>query len=117
MRTMRMFDDDNGGVRAFHRGMDGPIPEPLIDPAIAAQSSVDGTGPLTLHMPRHAYAPVIFTSSHSGRAYPPAFLPPARLPPLNLRRSEDSFVDELFGAAPDHGAPLLAANFPRAFCD
>ena len=40
-----------------------------------------------------------------------------RLCPLSLRRSEDCFVDELFGAAPDHGAPLLAANFPRAFCD
>jgi N-formylglutamate deformylase len=40
-----------------------------------------------------------------------------RLPPTSLRRSEDCFVDELFGAAPAHGAPLLAANFPRAFCD
>ena len=36
---------------------------------------------------------------------------------LSLRRSEDSFVDELFGAAPEHGAPLLAATFPRAWCD
>jgi N-formylglutamate deformylase len=40
-----------------------------------------------------------------------------RLRALDLRRSEDSFVDELFSAAPAHGAPLLAANFPRAFCD
>jgi len=40
-----------------------------------------------------------------------------RLCPLSLRRSEDSFVDELFAAAPANGAPLLAANFPRAFCD
>ena len=40
-----------------------------------------------------------------------------RLCPLSLRRSEDCFVDELFAAAPAHGAPLLAANFPRAFCD
>jgi len=114
---MRIFADDNGRVPAFHRGMDGPIPEPLIDPAIAARASAEGSGPLTLRMPRHAYAPVVFTSSHSGRDYSPAFLAEARLPPLNLRRSEDSFVDELFDAAPDHGAPLLAANFPRAFCD
>ena len=41
----------------------------------------------------------------------------SRLDRLSLRRSEDSFVDELFAAAPEHGAPLLAATFPRAFCD
>ncbi len=114
---MRIFADDNRRIPAFHRGMDGPLPEPLIDPLVASQASVGGSDPLTLRMPRHAFAPVVFTSSHSGRDYSPAFLAAARLPPLNLRRSEDSFVDELFGAAPDHGAPLLAANFPRAFCD
>jgi N-formylglutamate deformylase len=112
-----MFAGDNGGIRAFHRGMDGPIPAPFIDPAVAAQTSADETSPFTLLMPRHAYAPVVFTSSHSGRAYSPAFLASARLCPLSLRRSEDSFVEELFASAPDHGAPLLAANFPRAFCD
>jgi N-formylglutamate deformylase len=37
--------------------------------------------------------------------------------PIALRRSEDSFVDELFGAAPAHGAPLIAASFPRVWCD
>jgi N-formylglutamate deformylase len=36
---------------------------------------------------------------------------------LALRRSEDSFVDELFAAAPAHGAPLIAASFPRVWCD
>ena len=30
---------------------------------------------------------------------------------------EDGFVDELFAAAPALGAPLLAATFPRVFCD
>lgn len=40
-----------------------------------------------------------------------------RLGPAALRRSEDCFVDELFAAAPEHGAPLLAATFPRALCD
>ncbi len=61
--------------------------------------------------------PLLFASPHSGRFYPPAFLAAARLDALNLRRSEDSFVDELFDAASEHGAPLLAATFPRAFCD
>jgi N-formylglutamate amidohydrolase len=36
---------------------------------------------------------------------------------LTLRRSEDSFVDELFSAAPSRGAPLLRALFPRAYVD
>ena len=41
----------------------------------------------------------------------------ARLDEATLRRSEDSFVDEIFAAAPEHGAPLIAATFPRAYCD
>ena len=61
--------------------------------------------------------PLVFASPHSGRHYPSAFLAAARLDPLALRRSEDSFVDELFASAPDHGAPLIAATFPRAYCD
>ncbi len=34
-----------------------------------------------------------------------------------IRSSEDAFVDQLFGAAPDFGAPLLAADVPRAYID
>jgi len=75
------------------------------------------TVPVTVLRPARQTVPVIFASPHSGRAYPPDFLAAARLDALNLRRSEDSFVDELFSAAPDFGAPLLAATFPRAFCD
>jgi N-formylglutamate deformylase len=60
---------------------------------------------------------VVFASAHSGRLYPPDFIAAARLDALGLRRSEDSFVDALFEAAPTYGAPLLAATFPRAFCD
>ena len=62
-------------------------------------------------------APVIFTSPHSGRDYSAAFIAQARLDRRTLRRSEDSFVDDLFAAAPECGAVLLAARFPRAFCD
>ncbi len=67
--------------------------------------------------PARQTIPIIFASPHSGRSYPDDLLAAARLDALNLRRSEDSFVDELFAAAPDHGAPLLAATFPRAYCD
>lgn len=73
--------------------------------------------PLRVHHPLRQTAPLVFASAHSGRAYPPEFLAAARLDPLGLRRSEDGFVDRLFAAAPDHGAPLLTASFPRAFCD
>jgi N-formylglutamate amidohydrolase len=73
--------------------------------------------PYLLTRPVRRTAPLVFASPHSGRAYPPDFVAAARLDPLALRRSEDGFVDELFAAAPDLGAPLLAATFPRVFCD
>ncbi|MFQ8432366.1 N-formylglutamate amidohydrolase [Amaricoccus sp. W119] len=59
----------------------------------------------------------IFSSPHSGSQYPPAFLSAALLDPVRIRSSEDAFVDDLFGGAPGHGAPLLAATVPRAFLD
>lgn len=61
--------------------------------------------------------PFVYNSPHSGRHYPPAFLESSRLDHLAIRRSEDHYVDELFSAAPDFGAPLLQAHFPRAFID
>ena len=61
--------------------------------------------------------PLVLSSPHSGDRYPSAFLAASRLDPLMLRRSEDSFVDELFAAAPRMGAPLLRALFPRAYVD
>lgn len=61
--------------------------------------------------------PLVLSSPHSGDRYPSAFLAASRLDPLMLRRSEDSFVDELFEAAPRAGAPLLRALFPRAYVD
>ncbi len=73
--------------------------------------------PFCLWRPALRAAPVIFASPHSGRDYPPEFVAQARLDAIGLRRSEDSFVDELFAQAPAHGMPLLAATFPRAFCD
>jgi N-formylglutamate amidohydrolase len=61
--------------------------------------------------------PFVFASPHSGRVYPKSFLQATRLDGTVIRRSEDSFVDEIFGAAPTLGAPLLKAHFPRAFVD
>jgi N-formylglutamate deformylase len=73
--------------------------------------------PLRLAVPEQQTAPLVFASSHSGRDYPAEFVAATRLDPLGMRRSEDCFVDDLFAEAPAHGAPLLAATFPRAFCD
>ncbi len=73
--------------------------------------------PFAVLRPEQQTVPVVVASPHSGREYPPEFVAAARLDPVGLRRSEDSFVDELFGAAPQHGMPLLSATFPRAFCD
>jgi len=70
-----------------------------------------------LFRPARQSVPLVFASAHSGRDYPAGFVAAARLDALALRRSEDGFVDELFAGAPEHGAPLLAATFPRAFCD
>ena len=67
--------------------------------------------------PERQAVPLVFASPHSGRNYPTAFVAGSALDPVTLRRSEDSFVDELFAAAPEFGAPLLKALFPRAFVD
>lgn len=67
--------------------------------------------------PAEQTVPVVIASPHSGRAYPADFVANSPLDLLALRRSEDSFVDDLVAAAPDHGIPLLRALFPRAYID
>lgn len=67
--------------------------------------------------PLAAAGPVVCNSPHSGRAYPASFLRQSRLELAALRRSEDTFVDELFAEAPRAGVPLMRAHFPRAFLD
>jgi N-formylglutamate amidohydrolase len=61
--------------------------------------------------------PLVLASPHSGMTYPPDFIAASRLDPVSLRRSEDAYVDELFGAAPDLGAPMVKAHFARAYLD
>ena len=65
--------------------------------------------------PRGEAAPLVFDSPHSGALYPDDFVFSCPLPVL--RRAEDAYVDELFGAAPDFGATLIAAVFPRSYLD
>ena len=62
-------------------------------------------------------APIIFNSPHSGSVYPAAFLNASRIDLASLRRSEDSFMDELIGGLSDHGFPTVRVNFPRSYVD
>ncbi|MFT5625524.1 MAG: N-formylglutamate amidohydrolase [Lentimonas sp.] len=67
--------------------------------------------------PENRATSVVFASPHSGRNYPPAFLERTILDQFEVRSSEDAYVDQLFSAVPDYGAPLLMACAPRAFLD
>jgi N-formylglutamate deformylase len=98
--------DDSARDARFYSAMDVPVAAPSVS-----------VSPIVLLRPARQTIPVVFASPHSGREYPNELLAASRLDRLGLRRSEDGFVDELFAAAPDHGAPLLAATFPRAWCD
>ena len=77
----------------------------------------DIPGCCTIRRPSGPTVPLVFSSPHSGRDYTAAFLAATRLDSLALRRSEDCYIEEIFGAVPDHGATLIAATFPRAWCD
>ncbi|MBT4888052.1 MAG: N-formylglutamate amidohydrolase [Rhodospirillales bacterium] len=59
--------------------------------------------------------PLLFDSPHSGRVYPDDF--DTKLEIDFLRTAEDVFVDELFAGAPDVGASLITATFPRVYLD
>jgi N-formylglutamate amidohydrolase len=73
--------------------------------------------PLELTLPARQLSPLILASPHSGRIYPEEFAKQSCLAEIILRQSEDCFVDHLVAAAPNLGAPLLSALFPRVFVD
>jgi N-formylglutamate amidohydrolase len=73
--------------------------------------------PIEVLHPDAGALPLVISSPHSGRVYPPTLLSELRVPVERLRVLEDGAVDQLFGAAPDVGAPLLRARFARAYVD
>jgi N-formylglutamate amidohydrolase len=73
--------------------------------------------PFEILEPAEWGAPVVFNSPHSGCVYPRAFLSAARLDLAMLRRSEDSFVDELILGVVGSGIPVMRAHFPRCYVD
>jgi len=65
--------------------------------------------------PEGAEVPLVFDSPHSGSHYPDDF---GFICPLDiLRTAEDTYVDELYAAAPRFGATLIGAVFPRSYLD
>jgi N-formylglutamate amidohydrolase len=78
----------------------------------------EGLGPpFDIVEPLELTTPLVLNSPHSGAKYPPRFLALSRLDPITLRKSEDAFVDELAAPSVAVGAPLLRAQFPRAYLD
>ena len=73
--------------------------------------------PFEIIEPPAGRGPVLFNSPHSGSIYPRAFLDATRLDVPTLRRSEDSFVDDLVGGVVTQGFPLMRAHFPRCYVD
>lgn len=65
--------------------------------------------------PQAAEAPLVFDSPHSGSSYPEDFQ--FCCPFDVLRMAEDTYVDELYSAAPALGATLIGAVFPRSYLD
>ncbi|HKA72397.1 MAG TPA: N-formylglutamate amidohydrolase [Xanthobacteraceae bacterium] len=80
-------------------------------------SEVELEPPFEILEPAEWTAPVVFNSPHSGRIYPRSFLSAARLDLAMLRRSEDSFVDELILGVVGGGMPVMRAHFPRCYVD
>ena len=65
--------------------------------------------------PQKGEVPLVFDSPHSGSRYPGDF---EFCCPLDvLRTAEDTYVDELYTAAPELGATLIGAVFPRSYLD
>lgn len=90
-----------------------------IAPAIVRDELADDK-PITafdVQRPFEQTVPFVFASPHSGTNYTAEFIDESRLDPVALRRSEDSFIDELYEDVPKCGAPLLKALFPRAYVD
>jgi N-formylglutamate deformylase len=73
------------------------------------------TAPFIIDKPKTAPLPIIFDSPHSGKHYPDDFNYACAF--NDLQTAEDHYVDDLFSAAPNHGAHFLKANFPRSYID
>jgi N-formylglutamate amidohydrolase len=77
-----------------------------------------GTGPaFDVVVPAVWCRPLILNSPHSGRNIPRNLLQRSCLAETELRRSEDSYIDELFESCVAFGIPLLKALVSRSYVD
>lgn len=88
-----------------------PYPAPILETLAGPRPAFE------VFEPQRQTTPLVFSSPHSGRAYPLSLMEATRLKGAAIRRSEDLFVDRLFDFAPALGAPLVVAHFPRAYVD
>lgn len=93
-------------------------------PALRTEGLADPAGttglleaPFDFTPPSLPGSPVLFASPHSGSHYPAAMQDALCVPLLDVRRTEDAFIDELFAAAPTLGAGLVAARYGRSVVD
>jgi len=95
-----------------------PEPEKTL---ITMTDSTGDTGefspPFTIIEPANWRAPLILNSPHSGAIYPHEFLMASRSDLATLRRSEDSFVDELIEGLDTRGFGIVKVHFPRSYVD
>jgi N-formylglutamate amidohydrolase len=73
--------------------------------------------PFEVLEPAELRAPLVFNSPHSGSVYPEDFLSASRIDLATLRRSEDSFMDELIADLSGSGFAVVRVNFPRSYVD
>jgi N-formylglutamate amidohydrolase len=72
-------------------------------------------GILTQRAPQTQPLPWIVDSPHSGRIYPADFDYACGYD--DLKKAEDNHLDHMLKGAPDYGATLLTAEFPRSYID
>src|SRR5690348_2703338 len=72
-------------------------------------------GLLTLAVPLSVRAPLVVEVPRSGRQYPNEFQVACTFTTLHAYVS--MYVEEIYGRAPEHGTPLLWANFPNSWID
>lgn len=76
---------------------------------------INKPGVLFLKTPTVTAVPLVLDSPHSGTTYPDDFNHVSDF--QVLRRAEDTYIHELYADAPDCGATLMAAEFPRSYID
>jgi len=82
----------------------------------ASPSEPDPDAPFAVTPAAFATA-LVFASPHSGESLPAGMGARAGLETRTLHSGDDSLVNLLVAAGPDHGAPLIAGRVSRAWVD